>query len=721
VPDPLSPNPHDRLQRLGRLTLKELREILRDRRTIVTLVLMPLFMYPVLSVAFQQFLLSHPASTTAPVYALGFRDAREARLLRDVLRHGGISIVDIGDAPISKPVPDSGPVIQADIHPQLEDPLRDYKIDVGLQLLTPNAELEIDPRRDVTLDVEVLYLRSSSAGNAAADFIEEHLAIAGEELLGARLKRLGVTQRPVAVRSIRRGLYDADSTASSGVVSLKSVVPFILILMTVTGAVYPAIDLTAGERERGTLEVLMAAPIPRVGILLAKYVTVLTVAVLTAAANLCTMTITIAVTGLGPDLFGESGLSSGVLASIFALLLLFAAFFSAVLLVITSTARSFKEAQAYLIPLMIISLAPGMLSLIPDVELSGTLLVTPLANIVLLGRDLLDFKAGGLATLVVVVSTLLYAGAAIGLAARIFGAESVLYSTHSGWSDLLHRPSESQDAPTVTAAVVCLALVFPAFYIFHSLTARLGEDINVQLAMGACMTAAVFGGIPLAACRLRHVSIRPAFRVPDSPLAVFGASALVGLSLWTFCHELLVFVQGKELQFDPKLAEAVQKFVDGLRLLSPPAVVLAIAIVPAIFEEAFFRGFLFPAFRTRMTPAVAIVATAVVFGFFHWISSRLPASDRLISSTLTGLVLGWVRWRTGSLLPGILLHALHNSFLILVAYYEPQLAGYGLGTSSEQHLPAAWIAAGVTTSCLGLGALYFATRRPARRTTLTGR
>ena len=84
MPDPLHPNPHYRLQRLGRLTLKELREILRDRRTIVTLVLMPLFMYPVLSVAFQQFLLSHPPSTTAPVYTIGFRDAREAHLLREV-------------------------------------------------------------------------------------------------------------------------------------------------------------------------------------------------------------------------------------------------------------------------------------------------------------------------------------------------------------------------------------------------------------------------------------------------------------------------------------------------------------------------------------------------------------------------------------------------------------------------------------------------------------
>ena len=93
--------------------------------------------------------------------------------------------------------------------------------------------------------------------------------------------------------------------------------------------------------------------------MLAKYVTVLLVAVLTAAANLVTMTITISVSGLSRQLFGEAGISAGVIAAVFGLLLLFAAFFSAVLLVVTSSARSFKEAcRRYLIPLMLISLAP---------------------------------------------------------------------------------------------------------------------------------------------------------------------------------------------------------------------------------------------------------------------------------------------------------------------------------------------------------------------------
>src|SRR5439155_7366936 len=93
------------------------------------------------------------------------------------------------------------------------------------------------------------------------------------------------------------------------VVSLAALVPLILILMTITGAVYPAIDLTAGERERGTLEILVAAPVPRFELLTAKYMSVVTVAVLNAIVNLVCMTITVRWSGVGGLLPGIQELS----------------------------------------------------------------------------------------------------------------------------------------------------------------------------------------------------------------------------------------------------------------------------------------------------------------------------------------------------------------------------------------------------------------------------
>ena len=700
---------NSRLNRLVRLTLKELREILRDRRTIVTLVLMPLLMYPLMSVAFQQFFVSHMGTTRAPRYMIGFVNEAEAGYFKHILSQGGLEMGaqhDAGGDPHK-------PIVEAGILQSLEEGLADYEVDLALRLMdVTHTNLHDDPRHDLAVDIEMLYVPASNASRDAATYVEKALAAASTKFLDARLAKLGVGQRAVPLRVVRRSVADADSTSSFGAISITAVVPFILILMTVTGAVYPAIDLTAGERERGTLEVLIAAPIPRVGVLLAKYVTVLLVALLTAVANLVTMTITISVSGLSQQLFGETGISAGVMAAVFGLLLLFAAFFSAVLLVITSSARSFKEAQAYLIPLMLVSLAPGMLGLMPDVELSGFLLVTPLANIVLLGRDMFALKAGGLQTAVVVASTLLYAAAAIALAARIFGAESVLYSMQSGWSDLLRPPRDPQPAPTIASACVCLALMFPAYFLFFNLLGHAREDIASQLALGVAMTAIVFGGIPLAMCRARRVPIAPAFRMPAAPALVFPAAVLAGLSFWTLSHETVVLLKHlRDVTLDPRLVSGASEYLARLRTLPFPVVALCMALVPAFFEEAFFRGYLFAALASRTSAATTILATAVTFGLFHVINPNQLASERLVSTTLVGLVLGFVRWRAGSVLPGILLHALHNGLVMALAYYEPELTAAHIGISETEHLPSGWIGAGAAGVCAGLVLMHAVTRR----------
>src|SRR5206468_2890398 len=145
--------------------------------------------------------------------------------------------------------------------------------------------------------------------------------------------------------------------------------------------------------------------------------------VLTALVNLAMMTATVQLSGLGDWLFDGGGLTVVVVLQLFALLLLFGAFFSALLLALTSFARSFKEAQAYLIPLMLVSLAPGLIGMMPGLKLGGAYAVTPLLNIVLLSRDLLAGRGAvdPAMVAVVILSTLVYAVAAIALAARIFG------------------------------------------------------------------------------------------------------------------------------------------------------------------------------------------------------------------------------------------------------------------------------------------------------------
>ena len=134
----------------------------------------------------------------------------------------------------------------------------------------------------------------------------------------------------------------------------------------------------------------MAAPVPRLSILLAKFFAVWTVAIFTALLNLVGMAITVWTFQFESFLLGPGGFSVPVILKIFGLLVLFAAFFSAVLLAVTSFARSFKEAQAYLIPIILLSLGPGLLAMNPNLSLNGVLAIVPMVNVLLLGRDVIS-------------------------------------------------------------------------------------------------------------------------------------------------------------------------------------------------------------------------------------------------------------------------------------------------------------------------------------------
>jgi ABC-2 type transport system permease protein/sodium transport system permease protein len=410
----LSPLDPSRLVRLAR---KELTEILRDRRTIVTLLVMPLLLYPLLTLGFGQFAQSK-APEGPPAYRIGFQSEADQQAMTDhILR--GLRARSHG------PARGPEPKLSGDVFPDLDEAVRSGHVTIGLRApdpAAPDGAWTIIPQED------------SPLGREAAQYVEEVCTAADMAALRAQVARSG--QRPPPVT---RFVLEPLPVESPYRLTVAVFVPLVLILMTMTGAVYPAIDLTAGERERGTLEVLIAAPVPRVSLLFGKYVAVVVVAVLTALVNLASMTVSLLVSGFAEQVFGPEGFRVVTLLEIFGLVLLFAAFFSAVLLVVASFARSFKEAQAYLIPLMVLSLLPGVVGLMPGLPLSGPLTVVPLLNIVLLARDLLGGRADPVNAVVVVISTAVYAVAAVALAAQVFGAEAVLYGEAGGWRALLRR------------------------------------------------------------------------------------------------------------------------------------------------------------------------------------------------------------------------------------------------------------------------------------------
>ena len=714
--------------RLARLALKELRETLRDRRTIGTLLLMPIFVYPLLTIAFQRFLVTHLRPPGGALYIVAVESSEASQLLQYLVSYGHVLIENDEQADAARnedpetaarevPPSDDVKFVVAD---DVEAMVAELEADLGMRLISRG---ERHPIRGVPLESEweALVVESSPTSRTAYQFVERRLQATNVELLRQRLLRAG-RSATTPVQSVRTTI---ESHHAGLGFSLATLVPLILILMTMTGAVYPAIDLTAGERERGTLEALIAAPVPRMGLLLAKYAAVLVVALMTAGVNLAAMTGTVLATGLSPLLFGEAGLSWGVVISVIGLLVLLAAFFSAVLLALTSFARSFKEAQAYLIPLMLVSMAPGMLSLVPGLELNGALAVTPLVNIVLLARDLLDRSVDPALAAVVVASTAVYALAAIAAAARIFGTDAILYGSEGTWSDAFRRPSTPTPVPSLGTALICLALLFPSSMLTAAALAQQEElPLSVRLVTSSLATAALFGLLPLAIAAWRRIDVLSGFGLRSARALAWIGAIVLGLSLWPLVYELtllasqLVRLAGAEL-FDPQLLRRVGRLAEQFRTLPPAVVILSLAVIPAVFEELFFRGFLFGALRGRFRPAATIVLSAVLFGVFHVVVRDMLAVERLLPSTALGLALGWLRSRSGSVLPGMLLHACHNASLLLLVYYQKSLEqiewlnlrGWLGSEAGSGHLPTAVLAIAGAGTMIGLACAHF-TRRP---------
>jgi ABC-2 type transport system permease protein/sodium transport system permease protein len=691
------PRKHRANNRLARLCQKELRETLRDRRTITTLLLMPLLVYPLLSMALNRFLVGAMASSgEALPYIVGVGSDEEGLLLASWV-----------EDPMSQP-PD--PVLEASggqlakfhIVNTLASPESVSPAFVPSEPLDALKQERIDLVCDIERGTPPVVRLTSSNTNATSQ--------AARRILIERLQWLRMRTAESAAAKNSDYVPPADVTLASVGQDKKpsmlgTIVPLVLVLMTITGAVYPAIDLTAGERERGTMESLMASPVPRSYVLFSKYVAVVVVALLTAVANLLAMFTTLWAGRLLPVLTGgEAGFPWLAVLQVLGLLVLFSGFFAAVLLSLTSFARSFKEAQAYLIPIMLLSLTPGMLSLMPGVTLSGPLAITPLINIVLLAREVLQGTAQAAPAVITVLSTIGYAAAAIAVASKLFGNDAVHRTSTHSFGSLLQRPDGSRPVPSPQTAAMTLAFLVPVYYLVSNGLMRIVPEMSIEpvLVLNAVALAVTFGLIPLLAIVLTRARLTTSYRLAaPNPLLLVG-TLLIGLGAWGVAHESFVIADQLGIGgLDAERIEQTKRSVEAMQAAPAWLLVICLAITPAVIEEFCFRGFLFSAFGKLLTPTRLIVVTAVIFGLFHVVTGNMLLVERFVPTTLLGLILGWIAYRSGSVWPGVLTHLTHNALLVLAAKYSEQLQFLGEGFDDQKHLPVTWFVSLVVVAAVG--------------------
>ncbi|MEO6005616.1 MAG: ABC transporter permease [Opitutus sp.] len=217
------------------------------------------------------------------------------------------------------------------------------------------------------------------------------------------------------------------------------IVPYIIVILCFTGAMYPAMDLTAGEKERGTMETLLCSPVARVDLVLGKFLMVLTGSLGAMIMSLGSLTITAALSGMIMTAGNSSGAMAkgatsfmpmidpagilGVIAMVFPVAVLF----SAVIFTVALFAKSFKEAQSYVGPMMIAVIMPAVVGMLPGIELNARLALVPILNLSLVCKEMLSGVWHWNYIALIFGSSWVYAAVALFLAVRMFNREDVIF------------------------------------------------------------------------------------------------------------------------------------------------------------------------------------------------------------------------------------------------------------------------------------------------------
>jgi sodium transport system permease protein len=675
---------------------KELVETLRDRRTLFMMIGLPILLYPMLIIAFSWFQESQAEAreerrSTVAVWGEApapLLEALRAATRVDVSLGAGVP-ADVRDGlhsgrfavpPAAKRAgahADEEPTLEAE-NPVLAAARR------AIASRQADAVLVVWPGFGDAVNHEALgelsiYFDSVSPDSAkardraagAVEQLRKRLIVERERALGLPggfARAIGVFNRNVATESRRSGDL------------LGSVLPFLLITMSLLGAFYPAIDLTAGEKERGTMQTLMCAPLRSTEIIFGKFLAVWAMALVAALANVASLAGTMARMIPGRSL----AVPASAYALTFAMLVPITFIISAVFLAVAAFAKGFKDGQNFLTPVYTLLVLPAGLTMLPTVELSTWSAFVPVLNIAVLIKSLLRGEAAPQLIFLVLLSSATYAALAVLLAARVFEQEQVLLGGEESAWQVLGLRRRNGGVPSVAFALCAFAVVLVlVFYGSLALEKRgiLAKLLTTEYGFFLLPTLAAVLGLGFSARDTLSLR-RPSGR------ALAGAF-LIGISGWTVVAGLLVRI----LPPPESLARALEKvlLLDGRQ--APIWIIwLLIGLTPGICEELFFRGFVLSGLR-RLGPWRAVLIAALMFGLAH------SSIYRLLPTAFLGALFGLTVWRTGSIVPAIVAHAVNNGLMATIAM-SPAAAAW-LGMHGEPFLPWRYALAG--SVILGVG------------------
>lgn len=669
-------------------TRKELREIVRDKRSLYVLLLLPIVLYPLLLVGS---LLAANAQVAKLAKAKHVVWVQGLERLPPELRERLSVVQPILDQPEKKfrlVLEEAPPEFLAE-EPE-ESEWDEALIRQRVAAILPEVpELE----RDQTATFEVRYNGARDASGLVSRGIARSIHEWRESLVEARIKEEGIASaalRPVASVRVDRG--------PPGALAARTL-SLLVVILALSSAFYPALDLGAGEKERGTLETWLLAPVPRVVIAMGKIGATFLLALASAALNLLSLGVTFAsASRFTPGGLEELQLSMGLGVPFVMLLVLvpLVLLFSALSLALATFAASYKEGQAYLTPVMALGTLPAMAAALPGVDLTPSLALVPVLGAVLLMKGLLAGTAGALGTFLVFGSSLAYAALGVRWVAALYEREEVLWRPAAAQAPDLFgfkrdATARGNPLPTLPQAVL-MGVVALLLLWFVGVSAQ-----KAHLAGGLALTLVLLVALPAIGYALwLRLDLKQTFSLRRPPVSALVAAPLLGVG----CLILNMSLRGW-LGIEGPPPESMKGFAETITAWPAPLLVLLIAILPALCEEVLCRGFLLSGLRTEGGTTAAVIVSAIFFAALHL------DPNRLLQTFLVGVVLAILVVRSGSIWPACLLHFVNNAGALALGTWGVEV---GLLNASEELQTPAYLLGGVG---LILGLALLARLKPA--------
>lgn len=642
------------------LVKKEMLDVFRDKKTVLMMLVVPVILYPLIFIGVMQLVMFISSSMEEQNYRIVVEAEDEGAFLQKLLQFSEEEQAPQAEEEASEQE-DSGEtegsykitVVDAGSIADYEEALNEEEIDVYVSGYMQDGRMQYD----------AYYLSSVTNSSYAVDIVEEAFDKLREEMTRERIEQTGMDVHEV-LEPIRYEEKDTASSEQSLGSIVGSILPFMLIISLLMGTMYPAIDTTAGERERGTLETILTLPVTNRQLIIAKFITVAMIGMMSALLNILSMggiaLYMYKIMELQTDV-GSFDMAKFIPAILVCVLAVFAfsLFISAVTMCVTSFAKSYKEANNYITPLMLVVMFVGYIGFIPNLELTQTMAMVPVANICLLIKNMMVFKIDYTAIAVVLISNVAYAVFAILFLSKIYDSEAILFGDGKGGLQLFEKRGNLQKGGVPTVSDVWFVVALTTMLVLY-----VGSILQVRFGLaGLFGTQMILLLVPLGLVLYTKKDIRRTYGFEGTRITGYVGGAFIILGFFLIN---IVIAAGMMALF-PESAVNVESVFSEIMGDNVIASFFVIALTPAVCEEMLFRGVILHSLWERYRPSSAITITAVLFGLYHM------SLVKFVPTGLLGLVLCLVVWRTGSIYPAMLMHFLNNAVSVALTYYPEQI------------------------------------------------